>query len=345
MRGLLVHFRVIVATLLVLSGCVLAVSPDETSEHCNFTGSGVCAACIRSKCQAPIDACCRDKTCVEQGTMMEAVDVCGGGNTYDCASAMKSQQQGTSAALRDCLASQCSNECAKLSPDAAVPEAKWSCEGPRDRQTDCAACIYDACGSQIDACCKDGYCKDTYDSQIRKDMAACTTGDAAGCAYMAKQSDVGVDGALRGCIVYKCAARCIGNARPHQSCTPEGGGRYCTCSDAQTSRGDCSKSIATGAECTLARRGCSCGVYGCSTTTLGCRCSFTMDGDSTSCRGTTGTSGKKCCIVLDDSSLSCKCELSQCYASSGEYDIASCDVETVRKVLADAKRLVDTCSN
>jgi hypothetical protein len=339
------HFRALFATLLALSSCVLVVSPEDIGDHCTFHGSTACSTCIRSKCQAQVDTCCRDKTCLEQGSprMMDAIDKCGVGDAFSCATAVRSQQQGSAATLRDCLSRECASECTKLAPDAAIPAAAWKCESPRDPITDCAKCIYDSCGPQIDACCKDTLCTAPYYSEMRMDMGACTTGDQRACAFMAYTKSVdGVDGALRACIARTCGESCVGDALPYYQCSLHSAGAYCTCTAAEKPGTTTCTRGSTKGDCVVTdkAKGCVCGGYSCSGTTSGCSCAFDSLGGGTTCKA---ASGEVCCLDLSGSTVSCRCQSSQC--SSGEYSVTSCSYADVKTALEKGKRLVDECSN
>jgi hypothetical protein len=348
MRGLVAHLRVVFATLMA-SGCVLFVHPDEGGEHCAFRGTTACATCLKAKCQASIDACCRDSTCANTSGILGTIDECGDGSPTSCASGLKTQLAGgPAAALRDCVSAQCGNECTAGASTPPEP-VEWKCEGARDPITDCASCIYSSCDTQITDCCSDTNCAKFY-PDIRKDMGACTTGDAAGCAYMTTKSDSGLDGALRSCIEKKCAARCIGNARPHQNCALASGGTRCYCTNSQTSSGPECSVAKVGGTCAIAAKGCTCGSYQCTgSSSYDCDCSF--DGDPakalrTTCRKSPTSSYGRCCLKLEDQYVSCKCDtlLNSCVGSN-EYDIDSCDSTTVIATLRGAGRIVDKCSN
>jgi hypothetical protein len=345
------RFRASLATLIAASGCVLVVSPEATNDHCNFNGTSVCAQCIRAKCQAPVDTCCRDKACVEQGSpkILDALDQCGNGNASSCASSLKSQQQGAAATLRDCLNAQCASECTTLPPDAAVPAVEWKCEAPRDRVTDCAACIYDSCASQIDACCKNPLCTASYYPEMRQDMGACTTGNQRACAFMAYTKSIdGVDGALRACIKTSCGARCVGDALPYYGCTLYQGGTYCRCSAAEKAGStECSKSNVSG-DCIVTddAKGCVCGKYVCTGAISSCSCSFTgtSAGGSTTCNKS-DANASVCCLKVSGTTVTCKCDGdTKCYDAE-DYTLSSCNLDAVYRALDAGKRRVERCSN
>lgn len=344
MRGLAAHLRVVFATWMA-SGCVLFVHPDEGGEHCAFRGTTACAACLKTKCQASIDACCRDASCANTSGMLDTMDKCGEGSATSCANGLRTQSTGAAAAaVRDCASTQCGSECT-TGATAPTEPVEWKCDANRDHVTSCASCIYDSCTKQIDACCNDSYCS-KYNSEIHKDMGACTTGDTAGCAYMATKGDSGLDGALRACIETNCAKPCIDDARPHQSCALSGGGTRCYCNDAEKSSGpDCSIA-AVGGSCVLGQKGCSCGTYTCSSgssSSGACSCSFSGDGSRTTCREP--TSGGRCCIKVDSQGVSCACELYTFPCDNQQFEFAtdSCDKAVVMSQLS--KLLVDKCSN
>jgi hypothetical protein len=138
----------------------------------------------------------------------------------------------------------------------------------------------------------------------------------------------------------------------HESCDLYGGGAYCQCSDAEKSHGpDCSTTaLSSGGNCVLGEKGCTCGHYSCSSDTSsslgGCSCSFHGD-DSGTAKCDIQRSGDqgRCCIHREDSGFTCECKdyLSSCYTTSGEYPVASCNVEDVLPMLSMV--LVSKCSN
>lgn len=365
--------------LLVLghaAGCVAVMPPLEHGGHCTFPGSGACATCLRSSCQAPIDACCNDKTCAgDEGHsgILDGLDACGNADTAGCAAGLGDAESGAAGNIRTCVTTTCKAACLG---DVVVP-VKWSCSAARTTDTACAQCIYGnavaptedagdptssstsaasaaSCAGVLDECCGDRSCSKS--TSLADDLGRCTGGDAAGCAFLATRSMSGFEGKVRACVIKTCAAACMGNGRVHEACSLEGGGAYCSCSDDEKSSGpECSGAKVAGGNgtCVLGEKGCTCGHYTCkssaSSYSNSCSCSFRgAPGGSTRCdavrkgsgSGATGT----CCIKREDQGFSCACnDYSSSCLGSGEYDTPTCDIDDVMPRLENV--LVTKCSN
>jgi len=204
--------------------------------------------------------------------------------------------------------------------------------------------MYASCGTKLDECCADSECKD--DSEIRKDIGACTSGtDKPLCAYARTKSTSGVEGVVRDCIAKSCGEKCMGDGRTHQNCTLHSAGRYCTCSNAERASGqDCSASK-VGGNCIGTPKGCRCGNYECSGGVGDCKCDFTgRDGTSNvACEQSGTTLNRVCCLRVDDTQVSCECGVrSSCIASINEYEVNNCNKTTVMSALTNV--LTDQCS-
>jgi hypothetical protein len=350
----------LVVVLFGVSSCVLltAATGFEAGEHCGFTGSGACATCLRTSCQAKIDACCNDSTCraSDYATKqpLAAIDACGTGPAATCAAKVKSERAETGTAqgeMFSCLETSCREAC------LAGERTTWTCASPRDSTSTCAACIYTSCTKPLEACCGDTSCASPPDSagkypsrSVMGEVDACVAGDAPGCAGMLDESDSGKDGALRTCIANQCTSACLGNLRPHQRCTLRGGGAYCSCQNAETASGDECGTSTVGGTCLATSTGCACGAWSCafrsSSPNYDCTCEIgASGGGSSECSADRYRDGV-CCIKVDyDGSLVCRCTTTSTGASrcsTSEATIASCDLATVKSTYP--KLATDRCS-
>ena len=350
----------ILLTLFGVSSCVLltAATGFEAGEHCGFTGSGACATCLRTSCQAKIDACCNDADCRSSQYAahqpLAAIDACGTGPAASCAEKMKREKVGVVATGLDmfaCLETSCREAC------LADERTTWTCESPRRDTNLCATCIYDACAADLDACCGDTTCAVSPDStgkypsrSVMNEVDACLAGDAPGCAAMLDESADGKAGRLRACIAKQCANACLGNRRPHQQCTLRSGGAYCTCQNAETSGGDECSAATVGGTCFATSKGCTCGAWGCAfrsaSPNYDCTCELGAGGGSDAeCNAEHYRDGV-CCIKADyDGSITCRClttstGITGC--SSGEETISACDLATVKATYSGLA--TDRCS-
>lgn len=352
MRAVVVLVRSALAAGLValLSSCVLGSSFDP-KDHCGFSGSSTCATCMASQCQTQIDACCSNASCragsYGSGTL-EIVDACGSGPVTSCADKIKNKggADSVSSAVFSCLETTCREAC------LGTERVPWSCETPRTSETPCGTCIYDSCATSLDACCTDASCGKTTagysPSDLLSDLDACVSGDAPGCAYLKTKSTSGKAGVVRACIETKCGSECLGNGRPHQSCNLHDGGTWCSCADAAEKQGDDCAVATVGGICVLTRGGCTCGAYGCDTSSSGCTCQVGHEpSTSTSCNVPGGATSGVCCLVFDSfSGFSCACDKykSACYTNSGEVEVSSCDRSVVLAELQSQRLSVDRCS-
>ena len=361
---------VLASALLVMApatGCSVVMPPIEHGAHCAFPGSGACATCLRTGCQAPIDACCNDPSCAgDEGHsgILDGLDACGGADTAKCAEWLGDAESGAAGNLRACVTTTCKAACLG---DAVVP-VKWSCKAARTTDTACAQCLYGdagaadggdatgaaSCAGVLDECCGDPACSKS--ASLADDLGRCTSGDAPGCAFLATRSMSGFEGKVRACVIKTCAAACMGDGRFHESCSLEGGGAYCSCSEAEKPSGpECSGAKVGGGDgsCVLGEKGCTCGHYTCEASSSsysdGCSCDFRgAPGGSTRCDVVRKSSGSsttgRCCIKREERGFSCECKdyLSSCLGTD-EYDTPTCDVDDVMPRLANV--LVSKCSN
>jgi hypothetical protein len=331
--------------LLPLASCILFISPDTPGDHCAIQGSTACAACMRDKCQQSIDGCCSDTACSETtdapASTLAVVDECGEGNFNACASGFRNPRTGSAQAVRSCVTEQCNDACTGGGLPSVQP-----CEVPRASKNACAKCVYDSCTSVLDKCCADSSC--ARSNVITDDVSGCVSADAKACAFMQTKSADGLDGALRACIVQRCAPACIGDARPHVNCSLYRAGTSCSCSNSQRAEGPECSVAAVGGRCLFGRTGCSCGAYGCRTgvgSTRSCSCSFDSTGSATTTcsKPTTG----RCCLTASSDAVDCICteSTSPCDSKEFEFKVDSCDINVVTKELTDAKLFIDVCSN
>lgn len=347
-------FALVLGASGVLTNCILVLPPIEHGEHCQFEGSTSCASCLRTNCQASVDACCDDISCrgysSGDSAVLNGLDACGRGDTTACASAMNGATYGKATDVASCVVTSCKDECVG-DAHVSAPPPSWSCTAPRTQKTECATCIYDSCNTSLANCCGDSSCSSSG-GDFPELMGACTSGDGPGClyymansAYGGKGTSAGTLGAFEGCVAEKCIESCFPTeGRMHNTCSLGDYGTSCRCYASATASGvDCSVE-AVGGTCVLGISGCSCGTYGCETNTVSCSCGFGGHGASTSCYATNGTSDH-CCLKLYADSAACECHSWSCSQTSDEYDIESCNEETVLSTLRTAKRIQDTCSN
>lgn len=348
-------FAVLLGMSGVLANCILVLPPIEHGEHCQFEGTTVCASCLRTSCQASIDACCDDISCRGysdgDSAVLAGLDACGRGDTTACASAMNGATYGNARGIASCVATSCKDECvgdAKVS----TPSPSWSCTAPRTQKAECATCIYTSCSTTLTNCCGDSSCSSTG-GDFPELMGACTSGDGPSCLYYLASStyggrgtSAGTLGAFEGCIAEKCSESCFPDGgRMHNTCSLGDYGKSCRCHVSATSSGvDCSVE-AVGGTCVLGISGCSCGTYGCDvgSSAARCSCGFGGYGTSTSCYA--ADTSDHCCLKFYADSVSCECRSWSCSQTSDEYDIESCSEETVLSRLKTSKRIQDTCSN
>jgi hypothetical protein len=328
-----------------LSGCILIAPTFEPQDHCSFNGSGQCATCIRTHCQAPIDTCCGADGCVS--AMLPAVDDCGEGQGKACGRSLATTRtKPDEEAVRSCITSNCTSDC--IVSDGG-PSPAWSCAVSRESDKSCAQCIYTKCTAALDEYCAEQSNVGGYISELQKEMSACVAGDQPGCAWLLSKSTSGLEGVVRGCIAKSCGTTCMGDGRPHASCTLHSAGAYCTCSDAEASSGSECSVAKVGGTCVIGKSGCTCGTYACTSAGSRCSCTFDEGGGTTSCRPQKGLGDDtlaKCCLELDSSNVSCACDrdTTKCYTELGEYEVPSCDEHDLLATLEASGRVAQRCS-
>ena len=343
MRREVLHALRTIAFLAPAWGCVLVVPAIDPGPHCEIAGSSACATCIRTQCQPTVDACCNDSLCGGNYGMnvLGRVDTCGRGDQNGCAKAMSdftlTKEEDD---VQACVSSACHEACFSKGTDFV---GTWKCSAPRNPSNTCAACIYSSCAGALDKCCGDSSCAN--DLSLQQDMGACASQSAPRCAYSATESTSGLAGVVRGCIAKECAGECMGDGRLPQSCNVYAAGAYCSCADAEKSSGPACVKPTSDASCVLGKGGCSCGVYGCKSSTGECKCDFRSEG-SADCSVAASNSEVVCCIKLDETQPTCTCSryTSKCYSEFDEYDIADCSEATVLATLKSARRVVTQCS-
>lgn len=331
-------------------GCVLVVPPIEHGTgRCEFTGSSACATCLRSSCQTAIDACCKDASCAgEEGHsgILDALDECGSGNQTTCASSLGETSNPKAATLRACVATTCKDDCVGTSAVAV----DWSCDTQIAADNECSSCIATSCKTVIGTCCDDSSC--SKDSSVVDYMSKCLSGDAPGCTYLINEASTsGIQGTVLKCVA-ECQEKCFGTYRPHQSCSLQKSGSYCTCSDAEKSSGNECTHASVGGDCVVGDKGCTCGTYGCTASSSGCSCDFRNgrnEGADQACSILQSGGYGRCCIKVESSGVSCSC--SDLYKpgtcpgkSTGEYETPTCDYENVMGALRGAQREVTSCT-
>jgi hypothetical protein len=344
------HVKVLL-TMLPLTGCFVLVETFDVREQCGIQGSGACATCIRSSCQATVDGCCGSATCAagSSGTsILDDVDACGRGETSRCASALADQRSGgEEEALRQCIQASCRTACTVPSStgNGSKEPARWTCDAPRTGTSKCEQCVDRACAAKLDECCADDTCAN--ESDIQSELGTCFAGDPRACAWAFRDASAdGTSGIVRRCIVDSCYDACLGDGLPHTDCTPRAGGAYCTCTNAEESSGpECSASKIGVDYCVIGRTGCTCGAFRlASATSSTCTVDYEGGPDTHSDRSCVPYSEGRCCLTLEDDGISCECDTSE-YASrctDSEYSISECSESAIKALLGDL--IVPSCS-
>jgi hypothetical protein len=351
--------------LVPLSGCILIAPNFDPVGNCPIHGDSACGTCLRANCQGEINNCCGTKECRETEysigsddetfTTVSALDTCAAGNAASCSSALTSARKSPAGtAVNSCVQNKCRAECV---PNA--PVSKWTCDAPHGSDA-CSSCIYSTCAEPVTSCCGEGSGYSACPMQLQDEMTACTTGDAPGCSAMASNSSAGKEGVVRACVEKSCADKCFGNGRPHQSCSLQGGGAYCSCSNAKEASGDeCSTTTVPKSHCVFTTSGCVCGHFACTakgdSTFPSCECNLTNategTGAATKCNPTTVGAGgldhdspAYCCLTPGSSyeGTKCTCETLGSTCQLDAIRVYSCDKSSFFSALADV--LTDTCS-
>lgn len=326
---------------LLCDGCIAIVPSYEPKEHCEFAGDTPCATCMRTSCQAEIDACCGVSSCHESaflgttGTTIAGVDTCARGNAAACQTELDyATKTPEGEKVRICVEGTCKAQCA---PGAIA--TKWTCEAPRTGEAGtCAACIYGKCNAQISSCCASGSCA-SYGG-IDDDLSVCVGEDPLACAYRLREStESGEAGVVRKCIREDCETQCLGDGSTHQDCRLQNGGTFCTCTAAEAKRGDeCSKAKLDGGRCYEMPGGCVCGHFACTFRRDGsfpsCSCGFANaeDGgeESDQCNfdvleAKPSAPEASCCLYFGGTSLECRCDTVRSTCSGSGVPVKTCD--------------------
>lgn len=109
-----------IAAAMTLVGCVLLVDPIEVHEHCTVKTSTSCGACIARNCQVDVDACCGDRSCSDESSMLGVVNQCAVGDARLCGSGLANPSFGVEESVRSCLVSSCQAECLQGSADGGA---------------------------------------------------------------------------------------------------------------------------------------------------------------------------------------------------------------------------------
>lgn len=350
-----------------LSGCILIAPNYDPVANCPIHGESACGTCLRASCQGEINNCCGTKECHEsqfsigsddeQFTTIAALDTCAAGSSSCSLQLTDARKSPAGAAVNTCVQNKCRAECV---PNA--PVAKWTCDSPHGSDA-CSSCIFSKCQTQLTSCCTETSSYSGCPLELQDEMTSCTTGDGAGCAAMDTASTAGKAGVVRACVKQSCASKCFGNGRPHQSCTLQKGGAYCSCTNARTTSGDeCSTTSVKSSHCLFTSGGCICGHYACTTANVdgsypSCECTLTNAADGTGSAGkcnpgVLGGGGgldpsKVAVCCLDPGGAydtpSCKCDtLNSGECPSGTLQVFSCDKSSFFSALTDVQ--TDTCS-
>jgi len=98
----------------LLGGCILFVSSPPYGSSCRFAGEqSACGACVTTRCQDAVNACCTVDACA---STLRDLEGCASKHDETCttlASAARSDGP-TSTDLRACVASRCAGECQPL---------------------------------------------------------------------------------------------------------------------------------------------------------------------------------------------------------------------------------------
>jgi hypothetical protein len=102
-----------VGVALPLSDCILLVHPEGGSLDCPFAGSAsICGACVKSHCQAAVNACCVDAGC----PALADLEACGQTHGSECTKLQSAKSAtGPDGDLGRCVASKCLGECQPFS--------------------------------------------------------------------------------------------------------------------------------------------------------------------------------------------------------------------------------------
>lgn len=112
----------VVATLGALSlaastSCVFLIDTVDVQPSCSIQGTSACASCMRTSCQAKIDACCGSITCAGfegHSAVLDGLDRCGNGDKTGCTNTLiktAGSFDTTGDAARACVKASCNEPC------------------------------------------------------------------------------------------------------------------------------------------------------------------------------------------------------------------------------------------
>lgn len=138
--------RIAVASALASSllGCVLLVSPGTYGEHCRFDGASTpCGQCIRTRCEADVDGCCREGSC---DSTLTALETCAAGDVAKCdaVASLRSSAEAAKSGLGRCLDERCRSECS-----APSARSKTKCSFPSFGQGQTCSCTLSATPNDV----------------------------------------------------------------------------------------------------------------------------------------------------------------------------------------------------
>jgi hypothetical protein len=112
-------FGVRVCAFLSIASCVLLISPDTYPGPCQLAAAGSetqCGICIRTRCQARVDDCCRDNACLPTLRAAEECSAKHDGRCDELRSGGSSNNSSNSSGspLAACIVASCSLVCDKL---------------------------------------------------------------------------------------------------------------------------------------------------------------------------------------------------------------------------------------
>lgn len=110
--------RALGALLLAAStSCIFLIDTVDVEPGCVIEGTTACATCMRTSCQAKIDACCGSLTCANlegHSALLDGLDRCGNGDKTKCASTLTSAPASFDIVgenVRTCVKASCNEPC------------------------------------------------------------------------------------------------------------------------------------------------------------------------------------------------------------------------------------------
>jgi len=124
------------AAVVSSASCIAIVSPDGPGPRCRFAGEDTaCGACVASKCQPAVDACCGDGECTDRG--LSFVERCTQGDHRACL--MLASDVGATSPVRRELARCADTECGTTCRDSTA-RSITACEAPTYGQGKACEC-------------------------------------------------------------------------------------------------------------------------------------------------------------------------------------------------------------